>query len=95
MPPRHCTIHHELLSVAPREISCFTGRSNYALRLSFFVQDGAAIDCQDDEMVCTVTSVAEARPCDRYPPRRTSFGVLASFDAPPLVRLAPSVCPPA
>ena len=60
-PPRHCTIHHESSSVAPREISCFTGRSDYALRLSFFVQDGAATDCQDDEMLCTVTSVAEAR----------------------------------
>ena len=55
----HRTIHHGSPRIAPREISCFTGRSDYALRLSFFVQDGAATDCQDDEMVSTVTSVAE------------------------------------
>ena len=62
MPPRRCTIHHGLPSIVPMEISCFTGRSDYALRLSFFVQDGAATDYQDDEMVCTVASVAVARP---------------------------------
>ena len=93
----HCTIHHELASIVPREISCFTGRSDHAMRLSSLVLDGAATDCLHDITVSAVTGVAEARPCDRYPPCRTSFGVrasfgaLASFDAPPSVRLAPSV----
>ena len=93
MPPMHRTIHHGSPRIAPREISCFATCSDLTLRLSSLVQDGAATDCLHDATVSVVTGVAE----DRYPPRRTSFGVrasfgaLASFGAPPSVRLLPSV----
>ena len=55
----HCTIHHELASVAPREIFCFTGRSEHALQLSSLVLDGAATDCLPDASVSAITRVAE------------------------------------
>ena len=83
----HRTIHHGSPRIAPREISCFAACSDLTLRLSSLVQDGAATNCPHDATVSAVTGVAE----DRYPPRRTSFGALASFGAPPSVRLAPSV----
>ena len=55
----HRTIHHGSPRIAPRKISCFAACSDYALRLSSLVQDGAATDCLHDATVSAVRGVAE------------------------------------